>query len=319
MSEAVHDDVNVGLHTFSAGQVRVAQTGEWQTSRCCWDQTEQFGPVFTGPAVVLFMFLTRLSWSRCRESHYNLPEEHDETVSTMGQKASDACSPGSACNPADHSIHPEFTTLADDDSFGMVQHPEHGHDLNLPPPDLSYLSYPRPHLFAVGYNQATPFPSQANGSWLHPSLASSWSGYPKSLPSCLNRKDLASCAGSDCLSGLRSLSLPGSPGASSLERPLSLCSNSPSASLRHHRLPPYSCQPQGAGCCAQCPAESFSRRAVPSKAPWPPYHPVKASCCKFCFRANLDIYLGHLGASFSLCSVLDPGNCRVPGPGCPQM
>lgn len=226
------------------------------------------------------MFLTKLSWSRYLDSHYNLPEEHDETMSTMGQKASNVCSAGSTSNPAHHSIHPEYTTLADDSSFGVVRDPEDGRDLNLPPPGLSYVSYPRPHSFAVGYNQPTPFPSQTHGPWLHPSLASSWSGYPKSWPSYLNEKGVPSSAGSDCLSGCRSLSLPEGTNMSSLEQPLSLCSNPPSASLRHHKLPPYSCQPQGPGCCAQCPAESSSRRAVPNKPPWPPYHPANGTCCK---------------------------------------
>lgn len=219
-----------------------------------------------------------LSWSRYLDSHYNLPEEHDETMSTMGQKASHVCSPGSTSSPADHSVPPEYVTLADDSSFGMVRDLEPGHEPSLPPPGLSFLSYPRPHSFAVAYNQPTPFPSRAHGSWLHPSLASSWSGYPKSLPSYLNRKDFPSSAGSEWLSGCRSLSLPGS---TSLEQPLSLCSNPPSASLRHHKLSPYSCQPPGAGCCAQCPAEPFSRRAVPNKPPWPPYHPAHGACCKF--------------------------------------
>lgn len=224
------------------------------------------------------MFLTELSWSRYLDSHYNLPEEHDETMSTMGQKASNVCSPDSTSHPADHSIHPAYTTLADDSSFGMVRDLGHGHNLDLPQPGQSYFSYPRPHSFAVGYNQPTPFPSQANGSWLHPSLASSWSGYPKSLPSYLKQKDFPSCAGSDCLSGCRSLALLGSADTSSLEQPLSLCSNPPSASLRHHRLPLYSCQPQGAGCCAQCPAERFSGRAVPNKPSWPPHHPANGTC-----------------------------------------
>lgn len=222
-----------------------------------------------------------MCWSRCLDSRYNLPEEHDETMSTMGPKGSSVCSPGSTSRPADHSVYPEHTTLADDSSFGMVRDLEHGRDLHLsPPPGLSYFSSPRPHSFAAGYNQPTPFPSQANGSWLHPSLASSWSGYPKSLPSYLNQKDYASSAGSDWRPGCRSLSLPGSTSMSSLEQPLSLCSNPPSASLRHHKLPPYSCRPQGAGCCAQCPAESFSRRAVPNKPPWPPYQPANDTGCK---------------------------------------
>lgn len=218
-------------------------------------------------------FLTNLSWIRYLDSHYNLPEEHDETMSTMGQRASRACSPSSTSSPAGRSLRPDYATLADDSSFGMIRDLEHGRDFGLPPPGLSYLSYPHPHSPAIGYSQPTPFPSQADGSWLHPSWASSWSGYPKSLPSCLNQKDFSSCAGSAC----RSLSLPGSPYASSLEQPLSLCSNAPSASLRGHKFPPYWGQPPGACCGAQRPAESTSGRAAPL---WPPYPQANGTCCK---------------------------------------
>ncbi|TNM87580.1 hypothetical protein fugu_005801 [Takifugu bimaculatus] len=230
---------------------------------------------------------------RYLESHYNLPEEHDETMSTLGQEASNVCRPAPTFIPTDHSIHPEHPTLADDSSFGMVQDAERGHYLNLQPPGPSYFSYPSSHSFAVAYGQPTPFPSQANSSRLHPSFASSWSGYPKSLPSYLSQMDFPSSAGSDCLSGCRSLSLPGSTNTSSLEQPLSLCSNPPSANLRHHNLPPYSCPPQGAGCCAQCPAEAFSRRAAPNKPPWPQHHPANDTCY--------------------------PGNFLLPGLGCTQM
>lgn len=202
-------------------------------------------------------------------------------MSTMGQETSPVCRPGSASRPPDHSVHPEQTTLADDSSFGMVR--DHGRHLSPHPPSLSFFSYPPPHCFAVGYSPPTPFPSQANGSWLHPSFASSWSGYPKSLPSYLNQKDFSCSVGSGGLSGGRSLSLslPGSASMSSLEQPQSLCSNPPSASLLHHDLPPYSCPAQGAGCCAQRPAESFSRRAGPSKPLWPQHHPANATCCEF--------------------------------------
>lgn len=201
-------------------------------------------------------------------------------MSTLGQEATNVYRPARTFIPTNHSIHPEHPTLADDSSFGMVQDPERGHYLNLQPPGPSYSSYPSSHSFAVGYGQPTPFPSQVNCSRLHPSFASSWSGYPKSLPSSLSQMDFPSSAGSDCLSGCRSLSLPGSTNMSSLEQPLSLCSNPPSANLRHHKLPPYSCPPQAAGCCAQCPAEAFSRRAVPNKPPWPQHHPGNNTCCK---------------------------------------
>lgn len=199
-------------------------------------------------------------------------------MSTMAPTASGSvCSPGSASSPAGHSMHPECTTLADDSSFEAVGDPERGRGLGLPPPGPSYVSYPSPHSSTVGYNPPTPFPSRANGSWLHPSLASSWSGYPKSLSSYLNQKDFPSSAGA----GGRSLSPPGSSAVGSLEQPLSLCSDPPSASLRHHRLPPYSCPPQGAGCFAQRPPGEFSSRgALLARPPWPPHHPANGTRCK---------------------------------------
>lgn len=222
-------------------------------------------------------FSLSFSWSRYHDSHYNLPEEHDETLSTVGQEASNVCGPAPTFISADRSIHPEHAPLADDPSFGMVREPERGHFLSLHPPGLSYCSYTLPHSFAVEYTQPTPFPSHASGSLLHPSFSSSWSGYPKSLPSYLNQMDFPCSAGSNCLSGGRSLSLPGSTNMSSLEQPLSLCSNPPSTNPRHHRLPPYSCTPRGVGCCAECPAEAFSWRAAP---PWPQHQPANGTCCK---------------------------------------
>ncbi|KAM9358202.1 uncharacterized protein traf3ip2l [Symphorus nematophorus] len=215
--------------------------------------------------------------SRYLNSHHNTPEEDDETMSTEEREAN-VHKMDSDPNPEGHRPPSEHTTFADDSLFSrqrLDREQEHKHDHTLPHPGLSYLLYPPPRSLPAGYGQPTPFPSHANGAWLHPSFASSWSGYPNSLPSSLSQKDYSSCGGDSCLSGCKSVSLPGrhSPSMSSLEQPLSLCSNPPSANLYHHTLPPYSCSPQGAACCAQCPADAFNR-PVGNKHPWPQYHPA---------------------------------------------
>lgn len=203
---------------------------------------------------------------------HNTPEEDDETISMEERETSVLHKSGSTLNPDAPTLHPDQPTFTNDSM--LSGHREQTH--SLPPPGPSFSVYQPPHNLPSGYSQPTPFPSQANGSWLHPSLASSWSGYPNSLLSCTSHKDFSSCSGESCLSGCKSLSLPGrhSPSMSSLlEQPLSLCSNPPSANLYHHTLPPYTCSPQGAACCAQCPADGFNRGPVGSKQPWPPYQP----------------------------------------------
>lgn len=221
--------------------------------------------------------------SRYFNSHHNTPEEDDETMSTEEREASVVRKPDSTPNP-DGPL-PEQATLTDDSLFSS-QRPdreqEHKRTHVLPQPGPSYFSYQPPRSLPAGYGQPTPFPSQANGAWLHPSFASSWSGYPNSLPSYSSLKDYSSCSGDSCISGCKSLSLPGghSTSMSSLEQPFSLCSNPPSANLYHHTFSPYSCSPQGAACCAQCPAEAFNRGPVANKHPWPPYHPGFGPYCK---------------------------------------
>lgn len=230
---------------------------------------------------IYITLLTTVSWSRyADDSQHNLPEEDDETMSTTEQEASIFYRPDSTSNPTDHSILLEQSTLAHGSLFRLGGHQEHKHDLTLPHPGPSYLSYPPPCSFPAGYNQPTPFPSRADGSWLHPSFASSWSGYPKSLPSYMNQKDLPSCPGGDCPSRCQSLSLPSSATMSSLEQPLSLCSNPPSANPCHHLLPPYSCYPKGAACCAQLPADPFTGRLLASKPLRPQCHSAYGTCCK---------------------------------------
>ncbi|CAJ1059889.1 uncharacterized protein LOC109981931 [Xyrichtys novacula] len=200
---------------------------------------------------------------------HNTPEEDDETISMEEREASVLTKPESTLNSEDPTTHPDQPTFPNNSMFS--QHREQVH--TLPPPGPSFSVYQPPRSLPAGYSQPTPFPSQVHDSWLQPSLTSSWSGYPNSLPSCLSQKDFPSCSTESCLSGYKSMSLPGrhSPSMSSLEQPLSLCSNPPSANLYHHTLPPYSCSPQGAACCAQCPVDGFNRGPVASKHPWPPY------------------------------------------------
>lgn len=230
-------------------------------------------------------------------SHHNTPEEDDETMSMEEREANVAHKLDSTSHPDVHHPLPEHSTLADDSLLSrhrLDREQEHKHNHTVPQPGPSYCSYQPTHSLPAGHSQLTPFPSQAEGPWLHPSFASSWSGYPNSLPSCLSQKDYSSCSGDSCISRYKFLSLPGrhSTSMSSLEQPLSLRSNPPSANFGHHTLSPYSCPPQGAACCAQCPAEVFNREPVANKH-WPQYHPA-------------------YGPYY-------PGDCRLPGAGYTQI
>ncbi|XP_068581489.1 uncharacterized protein traf3ip2l [Cebidichthys violaceus] len=200
--------------------------------------------------------------SRSFSGHHNTPEEDDETMSTEEREASGVHD--SAPQPDGHhhtsaassSSSSSSSSAAATSPFG-AQRLDRVEDHRLPPLSSSFCCYQPPCRLPAGYSQPTPFPSQADGTWLHPSFASSWSGYPNSLPSSLDQKDQSFHSS---LSGYKSASLPGrhSPSMTSLEQPLSLCSNPPSGNLCHHTLSPYSCPPQGAACCAQCPADVFN-------------------------------------------------------------
>lgn len=220
--------------------------------------------------------------SRYLSSHHNTPEEDDETMSTEEREASIVHKPDSSPISDGPRPPPEHAAFSDDSLFSrqrLDREQEHKH--TLPPPGSCYSSYQLPRSLPAGFSQPTPFPSQADGAWLHPSFASNWSGYPNSLPSSLNQKDYSSCSGESCLSGYKFVSLPGhSTSMSSLEQPFSLCSNPPSGNLCHHTLSPYTCSPQGAACCAQRPADAFTRGPVASKHPWPQYHPAYGPYCK---------------------------------------
>ncbi|XP_068615503.1 E3 ubiquitin ligase TRAF3IP2-like [Brachionichthys hirsutus] len=212
-----------------------------------------------------------------------MPEEDDETLISAEQ----VHKPSPHQNPGDPRALPERPAPPDGSQRPGRQQE---HRDTLAHPFLSYVSYPPPPSTPVGYGQPTPFPSQADSSWLYRSLASSWFGNPGSLPSPLNQKDDWSCPGDSCPPRHRSLPPSGRHGAStmSLEQPLSLCSNPPSANLYQHTLPPYICSPQGAACCAQCPAEALIRRPVASAPAWPPCHPAYGP--------------------------FEPGGCRLHGP-----
>ncbi|XP_047443233.1 E3 ubiquitin ligase TRAF3IP2 isoform X2 [Mugil cephalus] len=238
-------------------------------------------------------------------SRHNTPEEDDETMSS--QEASVVPKMDSNLDghqhqshphhhhhhhpphPHSHHHHPDHSTVSDDALIGrqkLDREQEVKHVQTHSQTSLSFCSSQSPRSLPAPYSQPTPFPSQP-----HPSIASSWSRYPNSLLSCLSQKDYSSCSGESCLSRHKYLSLPDrySTNMSSLEQPLSLHSNPPSADLCHHTLSPYSCPPQGAACCAQCPADAFNRGPALNKHPWPQYHPAN--------------------------SPYDPGDCRLPGPG----
>ncbi|XP_038131761.1 E3 ubiquitin ligase TRAF3IP2-like [Cyprinodon tularosa] len=215
----------------------------------------------------------------------NTPEEDDETMNSeqreasLGHKAVPPLNLNGHRRPSDH-------TLVPDDSMFCKRG---WNREQFPPASSSFCSSRPPHSLPAGYSQPTPFPSQVN--MLHPSFASSWTGYPNSLPSCLSQKEDSSCSEDSCLSRCKSASLPGQHTGNmmSLEQPLSLRSNPPSAELYHHTLSPYSCQPQGPACCAQCPADAFSRPPMANKYAWPQHSPAY--------------------------SPFYPGECRIPGAG----
>ncbi|KAM7410452.1 hypothetical protein PAMA_001746 [Pampus argenteus] len=211
--------------------------------------------------------------------HHNTPEEDDETMSVKERETTVVDKPDSTSPHDAHPSLPEHTTVTDDSLLSrqrLDREQEHKHNHTVPQPGPSYCSYQPPCSLPTGYSQPTPFPSQAEVPWPHPSFNSSWSGYPNSLPSCLSQKDYSSCPGDSCISRYKFLSLPSRHGTSisSLEQPLSLRSNPPSVNFGHHTLSPYSCPPLGAACCAQCPAEAFNRAPVANKHHWPQYQPA---------------------------------------------
>lgn len=263
--------------------------------------------------------------------NFNVPEEDDETMSTGEREATVNHKPESTFNPDEHGPLAEQNTFPDDSLLNRQRlDREQEHKPNtLPQPGLSYCSYQPHHSLPAGYGQPTPFPSQAEGTWFHPSFASSWSGYPNSMPSCLNQKDHSGSCGESFLSGYKLLSLTSRDGTSmsSLEQPLSLHSNLPT---RNHTLSPYWCPPQGSACCAQCPAEAANRGPVANKHLWPHYHLAHSG--PYCKSANCVYQSSHVSSAlkvlclphdnntvcrnflYSIFTVSDQGDFRHPGP-----
>ncbi|XP_071368959.1 E3 ubiquitin ligase TRAF3IP2 isoform X1 [Centroberyx affinis] len=215
---------------------------------------------------------------RYLRDHHNTPEEDDETMSKEECEGSVAPESDSTPRLDGRRPLPQHATSTDESLFsrqGLSRDQEHKRSHALSHQSgPSYCAYQPPHGLPPGYSQPTPFPSQADGSWLHPSFASGWSGYPNSLPSCLSPKDHSRYSVESSYSMNKFSSLPGSGSLTSLEQPLSLHSNPLSANLYHHTLSPYYCSPQGAACCAQCPADAFNRGPVPPQNLRPGYHPA---------------------------------------------
>ncbi|KAL6107588.1 uncharacterized protein ACO6RY_18325 [Pungitius sinensis] len=208
--------------------------------------------------------------SRYLSGRLNTPQEDDETMSSQEQEAGGARQPDPAPPPADARLRlaPAYASPFGGPRPGRVE------ELRLSPPGSSFCCDQPPCCLPAGHSQPTPFPSRDDRAWLHPSFASSWSGYPDSLPSCAGRGDPSCRSADSSLSGYKFASLPSRNSWGSLEQPLSLCSNPPSGNLRHHALPPYACSPQGAACCAQCPAGAFGGASAFTGHPWAPYRPA---------------------------------------------
>ncbi|CAG5862089.1 unnamed protein product [Menidia menidia] len=223
-------------------------------------------------------------------ARHNTPEEHDETMSAQEppvpavRKPDPASDWGGRPPPPPRRLGRGAAALA-------------------APDQLQPLFLPAPSRLSAG---PTPYPSQAAGGCLHPSFASSWSGYPNSLPSCLSQKDQSSFSEESCLSRYKSFSLPGrhSPDMMSLEQPFSLRSNPPLADFCHHTLSPYSCPPQAPLCCGQWPADAFSRRPAAANPPWPQYHQANGQCYPGDYRLP--------GADFSQLGPNGPAKERPP-------
>ncbi|KAM4548705.1 uncharacterized protein traf3ip2l [Odontesthes bonariensis] len=225
-------------------------------------------------------------------TRHNTPEEDDETMKAEEQDASIVHKLDSTSNSEGQPQLPRHAAVSNDSMFnGRRWNREQEH--SLPLTSSSHCSSRPSHSLLAGYSQPTPYPSQV--SQLYPSVASGWSGYPNSLPSCPSQKDYSSCSEDSCLSRYKSLPLPAqnSTDVMSLEQPFSLRSNPPLAEFYHHTLSPYSCPPQAPSCCAQCPADAYSRRPVANKHPWPQHHPA-------------------YGPYY-------PGDCRLPGAGFTQI
>ncbi|XP_052325062.1 E3 ubiquitin ligase TRAF3IP2-like isoform X3 [Oncorhynchus keta] len=221
----------------------------------------------------------------CHREFQNTPEEDDETSTPCPDLPPDL---HSDLRP---DLHPD---LQRDGSMA-------GSALSSRRAGPSYTPYQPPVGLPVGYSQPTPFPSQADGSWLHPSYTSAWPGpYPSSLPSRLTPPNHPSYPGESCYSRGRSLSLtplPGrdSPSMTSLEQPHSLHSIPLSAGFYHHSLTPYTC-------CAQCPVEGFNMGPYHSPQPIAGYRLPSRPMYNYRLPGAGDVQSGHMSPHPNPCS-----------------
>ncbi|KAJ8252743.1 hypothetical protein GJAV_G00205080 [Gymnothorax javanicus] len=145
--------------------------------------------------------------------------------------------------------------------------------------------FPRLHANPAGYDPSTLYPSTGcpstldplKDAWLHPSLASSFSGSPCSLPASLPSRGYPSFPVAGLYPPKGCQSLPGrcSP---SLEQPASLHSNPLNFAPPHScYLCPLPCQPPGLSCYSRCPVEGFEVGHLPHRGhlqgPHHPHHP----------------------------------------------
>ncbi|KAJ8255960.1 hypothetical protein COCON_G00198240 [Conger conger] len=202
---------------------------------------------------------------------FNCPEENDETVSEDSLLSMPSSRPQSS-SPSD--LHSSFGALS-----RMVAGLPHAGDLGQSLPSSGVYQLPlMPH---AGYEPTTPFPSWGGctstldphkGAWLHPSLASSFSGYPSSLPAGLPSEEYPSFPAADPYYLRGSRSLPGrcSP---SLDQPGSLHSDPLNTALpRGYYLPPFICPPPGPTCCSRYPAQGCRVGPPPHHSPWLGYN-----------------------------------------------
>ncbi|XP_042340044.1 E3 ubiquitin ligase TRAF3IP2 [Plectropomus leopardus] len=229
--------------------------------------------------------------SRYFYSHHNTPEEDDETMSTEEREASTVHKPDSISDPNGHRRPLEHAVFSGDSLFSRQQldrQQENTH--TVPHPASSFCSYQPPRSLPAGYGQPTPFPSQADGAWLHPSFASSWSGYPNSLPSSLNRKDYSGCSGDSCLSGYKFLSLAPWQHLHEQLRAAALSLLQPA--FRQHVSPhviSILVLATGSPLLRSVPCRRLQQGPMANKHPWPQYHPAHGP--------------------------YHPGACRLPGAG----
>ncbi|KAJ8350445.1 hypothetical protein SKAU_G00255750 [Synaphobranchus kaupii] len=208
-----------------------------------------------------------LQLDRCslEPESFNCPEENDETANVDNLPSilsSEPCStsPSDAHYPAGSLSRmavgfPYAGELGQSLTNSSVYQPHHAPLASYEPPFPSWDSCPStldPH----------------KGAWLHPSLASSFSGFPSSLPACLPSEGYPSIPVVGPYPRMGSHSLP-SRCSPSLEEAGSLHSIPLNAALPHgYYQPPFPCQPPGPTCFSRCPVEGVRLGPPPHHSPW---------------------------------------------------